>query len=338
MLKQTDISFNKTIEKEAIALYGFSKSNTTKLNGFESYVYECEKNNKYYILKITHSIRRTKNNILGELEFVDFLYENEVNVKKSINSIHDRKIEVIQSDDSEFYVYGFEKAEGIILPNKNLLSSNLWNESFFEKWGQTTGKFHEISKKYTPSCTQIKRQEWFQDELFQNIERLIPIDQSLVLDKIKILIDKLRCVPTIPEMYGLTHSDYHPWNICLNGDEIVIFDFDCCEYYWYVNDIVVALYYSALFNSEKNKSKLESFSKSFLKSFLKGYRRETYLNVETMELIPDLLKLRKMLLYTFEYKMNINAYEDEKGDDYMKRNRRIIENELPVIDIDFTQL
>ena len=45
-----------------------------------SYVYECKRDGKSYILKITHTIHRRPNHILGELEFINFLADGGVTV------------------------------------------------------------------------------------------------------------------------------------------------------------------------------------------------------------------------------------------------------------------
>lgn len=54
---------------EAAMKYGFSNSQVRFLADAENYVYECIKDNQSYILKITHTIRRSSDYIMGEKEF-----------------------------------------------------------------------------------------------------------------------------------------------------------------------------------------------------------------------------------------------------------------------------
>ncbi len=58
---------------EAAARYGFSKDQVRFLADAENYVYECMKDNQPYILKITHTIRRSSDYIMGEMEWLRHL-------------------------------------------------------------------------------------------------------------------------------------------------------------------------------------------------------------------------------------------------------------------------
>ena len=60
-----------------------------------SYVYDCHRDGAPYILKITHTIHRQPHNILGELEFINFLADGGVTVPRAIPSINGNLVETI---------------------------------------------------------------------------------------------------------------------------------------------------------------------------------------------------------------------------------------------------
>ncbi len=104
---------------KAAESYGVSKNDLTKLGSFESTVFEfsCAADN--YILKLTHSLHRSRNQVLGEVEWVDHLRNNGVSVCGVIPSNNGNLIEIVEIEDSYFIVYAFEKAPAATLKKAN---------------------------------------------------------------------------------------------------------------------------------------------------------------------------------------------------------------------------
>lgn len=58
---------------EACRRYGIQPNQATSLGGFESYVLKCHGLDGPFILKITHTLRRTAAYLLAELDWLEFL-------------------------------------------------------------------------------------------------------------------------------------------------------------------------------------------------------------------------------------------------------------------------
>ncbi len=73
-----------------------------------------------------------------------------------------------------------------------------------------------------------------------------------------------------------------------------------------------------------------------MKNFWKGYNKENNIDSYWLKQIPDLLKLREMILYVvLNKKLDLeNINENQKN--RLNRMRYNIENDIPYVDIDFT--
>ena len=78
------------------------------------------------------------------------------------------------------------------------------------------------------------------------------------------------------------------------------------------------------------------FTQKFMRAFMDGYREENQIAPEWLERIPLLLKLREMDLYIIihaEKAQDLNQW----CRDFMDGRRERIENDIPVIDFDFSE-
>jgi Ser/Thr protein kinase RdoA (MazF antagonist) len=303
-------------------LFGLHREELEKLGGFESYVYQV----KDLILKITHSIRRSKDYILGELEFVRFLAENGVSVAAPIPSKKGNLVETIPLEDGYFLVYAFQKAEGGE-PDKNQL-----NADFYQKWGRLTGQVHALAKEFQPSHPSFKRQEWHEEEVL-DYEKYVPDSQVKIQQKKRQLFERLFSLPKTTDDFGLTHNDIHCGNIRLSEGELTLFDFDDCTYHWFVNDIAIAVH--SVLPGYDQEAQFGMITDQFLGHFMKGYKQENQLDPNWLTRLPDFLKLYDLINYGVFYQtwdMN-NLSEVRKKTLYRVRNR--IENEICIVDLDF---
>ncbi|MED1858104.1 phosphotransferase enzyme family protein [Brevibacillus reuszeri] len=318
------------ILKEGLRRYGVTQEDVRFLGGFDSYVYEYTKNNASFILKISHSTRRSESEIHGEMDWLHYLGKNGVSVAKSIPSDQGHLVEVIGERASYFTAVAYEKAPGQ-LPTKVM-----WNESFFEEWGRITGKLHALSKSYQASNPAWKRKEWYEEE-HVNLQRFIPSDQKAVIAKSNDLLDRLKNLPKDKDMYGMIHGDLHLHNFHAHAGAITLFDFDDSAYHYFVYDIAVVLFY-AFFRPLQQAEDKQLFIREFFASFLKGYRQENDFPTEWLAYLPDFLKLRHLILYVV-FLQTLEGQEMEAEDRVtMDRLRRVIEEEWPIIDVDFRKM
>jgi len=328
MIPAINNQFSEEILKEAMQRYSINAETIRSIGGFESFVYEYEKNNVCYILKITHTIRRTKNYIRGELEFINYLSNEGIAVSNAIPSTIGNLIEEIPSVDGSFLAISYEKAPG------KQVSSETWNEAFYEKWGEFLGKIHHKTKNYDLSNSAYKRQTWEQEEQLNATKYLRSDD--VVISILQERLNRLTSLPKSKDTYGLTHTDFHQNNFHLHHGEIYLFDFDDCGYTYFVNDIGIILYYACCYPPKNIDDKTEYY-KSFFRYFMKGYLKENTMTEEELTYLHDFIKLRHTLLYISFHQTDEIANLNEDQMKMLKEHQREIISDEPMIPIDFVQ-
>lgn len=320
--------FNDTILQEALKHYNIDKQALKLLDGFESFIYEFEQAEISYILRINHSDRRSVNQVLGEVDWINYLAENGVSVSKALESKAGNLVETIDDEQGgHFLVTVFLKAEG--KPARDLK----WTPQLYTTYGRLLGKMHTLTQTYTPRYSQGERPQWDEDCL--EIEPYFPDSEAVAKKRFHELLNVLGTLPQDPSSYGLVHTDAHAGNFFVTDEgKITLFDFDDSCYNWFVNDIAIVLFYKVLFRADP-----EAHTQTFLPQFLQGYSHENSLDPIWLKEIPKFLKLREITLYAVLFR----SYDVETTDDwfcktYMKDRRRRIEQEVPYIDFDFSSL
>lgn len=105
--------FNNIIFQEAMRRYGIQNDQIHSLDALENFIYEFERGPHTYILRITHSLRRSESLVLGEVDWINYLAEGGVSVAKAIQSESGILVEVIEDEwGGAFLVTAFVKARG----------------------------------------------------------------------------------------------------------------------------------------------------------------------------------------------------------------------------------
>ncbi|WP_424161605.1 phosphotransferase enzyme family protein [Bacillus amyloliquefaciens] len=310
-------------------IYGFTKFQF--IADAENYVYEIVKDNQAYILKITHTIRRTPEYILGEMEWLHHLTKGGLSAAKPIPSLNGRDVEELpDGKGGAFLLRVYEKA-----PGRKVEESD-WNGTLFYELGKYTGNMHRLTKSYRLSDPKYKRQEWDEEEQLK-LRKYVPEDQHLVFERADALMEELRRLPKNPENYGLVHADLHHGNFNWDNGKITAFDFDDSGYNWFVNDISILLYNILWYPVIPYEDKA-AFTEEFMTHFMKGYKEENDLDPAWLEKIPDFLRLRHMLIYGLLHQaFDLDSLGDEELE-MLKGFRRDIENETPITEYNFTSL
>jgi Ser/Thr protein kinase RdoA (MazF antagonist) len=318
---------------EAARRYGINSTRLKRLGSFESVVYEYEQGGKSHILKLTHSIHRTPELVRGELDWTGYLIRNGMAVSRTVPSANGELLEIIDGravealKDDYFLAYALEKAPG------KLTGRSDWDDNLAQKWGRMVGRMHALAKTYTPSEPSWKRFEWHEDDSLK-VENHVPASQPIIVKKCHELMDRMRSWPIDNESYGLIHSDMHHSNFVVNVGEITVFDFDDCHYSWFGFDIMIPLFY-VMRDHRVNPGDIE-FARWFFQNLLDGYSKENTIGKEWIRRIPDFLKLREIDLYSVIYAENA-ADENEWCRRFFENRQYRIENDIPVIDMDFSE-
>jgi Ser/Thr protein kinase RdoA (MazF antagonist) len=329
MEKRIKDRYNDSIFQQVRQFYGIGGDDIRLLDGFESFIYEFDREERGYILRIGHSLRRSENLIRGEVDWINYLHHGGASVSKAILTVKGDLVAVVADDrGGHFLATAFEKAAG------NPVTKEQWDDGLYERYGRLIGRMHALTKTYKPEDPAWVRPEWDDPEMLE-IQGWLPESESLVVEKYLELKSHLDSLPKSKESYGLIHQDTHAGNFFIDEDgKITLFDFDDCTYSWLINDIAIVLFYIALGVEDQI-----AFTREFMTHFMRGYRAENQLDEEWLIEIPSFLKLREIDLYAVIHR----SFDVENIDHpwvamFMKDRKSRIENEIPFIDFDFMTL
>ncbi|MEL6180079.1 MAG: phosphotransferase, partial [Myxococcota bacterium] len=238
MLPEIEAQFHEGVLHDALEAFSLNRELVHDLGGFESRVYEVQTTQgQQLIMKITHTLRRSPEVLMGELDFVHHLSQHGVPVSCPVRATDGAWVVVLpQANGSSFLALAYEK-----VPGRATKAADL-QPLLVSKLGHVMGRMHALSRTYTSPEPDWKRQEWHDDPLFDPC--WIPAEQQQVLEQSQTWMAKLRQRPRSRATYGLVHSDLHQGNFFITaanpGDpdpgQLWVFDFDDCEYHWFVND------------------------------------------------------------------------------------------------------
>jgi len=323
--------YNDDILHEAARRYGVAPENLKNLGGFESFVYEYEREGRSYILKITHTIRRTVEYLLGELEWVNHLVDGGVPASRCVLSDAGNLVEIIEEADGEaFLVMSYEKALGTRVKEEH------WGPELFTKWGRMVGRMHKLTKSYVPRDPALKRQEWYEEDQL-NLKKYLDEEKDAdIFAAAEKLLARIHALPRDADSYGLCHTDLHAGNFHIDEQgAIKAFDFDDCQYSWFIADIAIVLYYVFWFKSDRYKTRQE-LTQDFMENFMRGYSEENHLDPKWMVHIHDFLRLRNLLMYVVLFQCWDTLPQSVR--DNLPRHRQDVINDASGVEFDFTTI
>ncbi len=334
MRKETEKIYNDSLKLEAARRFGIDPESLVALEGFENFVFACERDAQKHILRLTHSIHRPIEHIQGEMTWVNDMASHGISVAPAEPSLAGYFTEIIPHEPSNTYFSAamFGYAPGVWLDEDPKAMTKFWNPTLFEEWGQVMAQIHNHAQYQAPRLS-IQRPQWYQYDVLA-LEKFIPADQVQVFEAARTHLEKLHALPRSPDTYGLTHADLTQWNFNVDQGKITVFDFDSSEYGWFIKDLAVSLYYAgASYEGED----IDEFNQIFFMHLVKGYRRIRDLSNEWLKFIPDFLLLQRIILYSFCYQIwDVENLTDENLA-YLEKARKIIISREEPIKVDLIQ-
>ena len=334
MDQQTILRFNDDILQEAMRRYGITKDQIKPLDAFESFIYEFERGNAVYILRIGHSFRKSETLILGEVDWINYLARGGVSAARAVASESGKLVEVIEDGQGgQFLVTAFVRAQG----QKPWDAG--WTPARYENYGRLVGRMHALAVNYQPANAAWVRPQW-DAESFSFVEQYLPSSETIALQKYQSLLKHIYTLPKDKTSYGLIHQDAHQNNFFMDADgTITLFDFDECAYSWFISDIAIVLFYISMDAEELGFPSTAAFTQEFMGHFLRGYREVYALDSKWLKEIPAFLKLRELELYAVVHRdFDIKNIDDPWIAGFMRGRKANIEQGLPFIDFDFESL
>ena len=342
--------------KEGANLFGIASNALSFRVRATGAAYLCLLDGRRVMLELTPTfllVGETIDMLEQKLDFVNYLGENGVSVRRSLPSKHDRLVEVVETGKATYAVSLREEALGWRISVLNV-SDRFWNEALFLRWGRVMGRIHALSKRYgtwesrpqqsLPGELQKEPHEssddgepydlfrdwrWYQDLLASWCT------DALILEKLLELAEELSKLPKTRKSHGLIHGDLGPGNFLINNDGLTVVGFDFCSHSWLVDDVAGALYHAMRVGPTDLRLSAQGFATSFLGQFMAGYSLENTLGTYWLKQLPTFLKYRTVGGY-------IRRAKDSRTDGPigklkeipLKELRHRIVNDLPYVDLD----
>lgn len=317
--------YSDAILHAALRRYGIAADQIQPLNAFESFIYAFERSPHAYILRLSHTLRRSEALIQGEVDWINHLADGGVSVARAVLSDAGRLVEAVDDGQGgQFLATAFVKAHG-------RPPWDHWTPTLLESYGRLLGKVHARTRGYQPANPAWRRPEW-NDPSNAFVDLYLPESEAGAWRAYQAVGERLAGLPRDDASYGLIHQDAHGGNFLVDeAGTLTLFDFDDCVYSWFVNDIAIALFYTV-----QDAEDWTAFTREFLTHFWRGYREAYALDPRWLREIPVFLKLRELELYAVIHRdFDVSAIDHAWIARFMRDRRDKIEQGAPFIDFDF---
>ena len=309
--------------------YAIAEDAIRLLDGYESHILAFERGDGEFILRMSHSSRRTADLIRGEADWINCLAAGGAGVARAVESPRGELVEPVDDGaDGQFLATAFARAPGVTPWRRG------WTPALDEAYGRLIGLTHRLTKDYAPPKPEWRRPEW-DDPVFDYVGMYLPAGEALALERYRAALAHVKALPRGRENYGLTHQDAHGGNMHVDdAGRLTLFDFDDCGYHYFANDIAMCLFYQTV--GERNTAER---AREFLTHFMRGYREENAPADWWLAELPAFLKLREIELYAQLHREfdiehgGLEAIDDEWCATYMQGRKERIESDAPWVPI-----
>ena len=312
----------KQVARYVCDLFAVGAHEVQTLNHF---LYPFKKDGREYMARVLAEPDLTEQQT--EVRWLDYLAERGVGMVRPLPSVNGALLECVEIDGVPHGLVALQKALGA--PP----TAAEWNPALWKKLGRTIGQLHEVTVEFHGEYPELKRAPWHGADIYDS--RQLPAEFDLARGKIDALVELVRSLPQDNENYGLVHGDIHQWNFHLHAGEILFYDTDECEMNYYAFDLGVLIYFSVV--SSFNGRDVNDYAEAFIGNLLEGYAERRSLSGEWVERLPVFIKLREMMSFIdafIEWDIDKLSFAEKN---LLMYYQNAIENEVPVLHIDFKQ-
>ncbi|NEN81178.1 phosphotransferase [Paenibacillus elgii] len=299
--------------------------------GGRNVVYTCEKEGAdAKIIRIAFLNDRSREDFLGEVEYIRYLFEHGGSVSDVISSRKGNLLEEITHHNHTFFICLFKKAKGkLFVENHYRYREGAPITEYYYNCGKVLGKLHQISKGYSPAH---RRYSFFDKYNAEYIDKLIPDSLSLLKEKLGELLETLKGMDTNHESFGMIHFDYNDGNYMIDFEtgQITVYDFDNSCFGWYMFDLA-SLWTNGMgwIAAEPDAGKRKKFMDDYFKTALEGYRSETRIEDSMLEKLPLFIQVNLMEGIVDAFEVMRNNGEEPECDEELSYRIKCLEDDIP---------
>lgn len=235
MLRLRHLYSNFDLAKEALRNWEHNHEGLDEMLGryriSANAVYPFFQGTDVCFLRLAPVDEKIKGNIIGELEYIEYLVGAGYPALEPIASKTGDVLLELNTQWGDYYAAVFKCVKGIPIEWTDKSDEVMYN------YGKTLGRLHALSAEYKAVA-----KKWAHTEVLQWIEGVLreysaPEFAFLELTLIK---NQLSQLPQNNDNYGLVHYDFEFDNVFYdeNSKSCSVIDFDDGMYHWYALDIV----------------------------------------------------------------------------------------------------
>ncbi|HHV60920.1 MAG TPA: phosphotransferase [Clostridiaceae bacterium] len=309
----------------------FAKNLTSirNLNGYHNYIYEvC--GNRTFILRISKDDNLDATNC--EIDFLRYLYKNGCPVAPPVLSLQKKYVHLVNIDEKSYAVSAYKKAVG-----KDWRTRGIDGRERLIIIGRILGKMHKLSMQYKP-CNRKRRRQWDESPHIVKAPGIFVRYNENLLEKFNYYMSRMRKFPKNKDSFGLVHGDFLFSNYFFDeNNRISVFDFDECEYSWYIYDIAVCMYYYLLGGRPKELDSKAKEAEEMFYHILLGYISECELDMDCLRNMNLFFQLREYVLLSSVLEASMNNLNGWNKDFVEGAIDRILTGK-PFINVDFEEI
>lgn len=319
------------LEKIAKGFDGNIRS-VTYLARCRNRIYKADCGSYSIVLRLTSSSYRTKEEIIEELSFQNYLYENGAPVSQPIQYENGQWCTEVRIDEEQYCVSAFRFVEG-----KNWDERDDIKKEVLYNIGKALGKVHALSETYEEK-RKIRRM-WYEQQELLNVPALFEKYNPALLDEFEKFMDQMKLLQSESESFGLTHGDFLMSNYLVNGNQVTIIDFDECEYSWYAMDLAICLRCYLLGMDPENLSMKSGLAEKIYYNLIQGYCSERKVTPDMVYALNQYIAVRdyielSQLLQAIDEGIELNDIENTLLDGALDR----VMNQKAFIDFDLARI
>ncbi|OPZ23085.1 MAG: Homoserine kinase [bacterium ADurb.BinA186] len=267
----------------------------------ENIVYSCQRNGEKVFLRLTSPLRRSRDEIVAELDWIEFLTGEHIPVARPVKSIRGDLSETVYVRGRQFEACVFREILGEH-PTERIFQDG----KFLFDLGVLLARMHEASLNYSSSH---RRENWYEERGLRHAREAARSSKHTVLrNQLEKSIEWMKNLSK--ENYGLIHADCGPSNLFIQPDgTISLIDFDDCCYHWFAFDVAFVVYSLALNSCHE---KFDVLERQWLENLLSGYRSIRVFSERDEKLIPRFVEFACLrIIFWIEYHENLGTFRDE---------------------------
>jgi Ser/Thr protein kinase RdoA (MazF antagonist) len=302
-----------------LSLFDIDAKSAAFVGASQNFVYRVNHRGAHRIARISVMRRRTRAEIQGELEWIEFLYAKGLPVCVPQSTASGAKFAEMAIDGRFYLLAVFEEAAGRKAARGDL------SVEFCDCVGELIGRMHAAAIEATATGYKVCRGDWSSSRLLTKdmIETKAPIGDKF-RGSVSKLMQEISAIPPTSSNHGLLHGDVNMGNIHIHDGRIQIFDFDNAEYGYFLQDLVVMLYdsiYSKVV-TQAAPDALTSAIKPLWGAMLKSYHKFNPALTFSASELSDFFLLREAVIYVHYHRI---IPPDRWSDPFILGMRRHVE-------------